>query len=341
VGPWGFLVRSAAAAAAALLLLAPAARAGDSSAAPTPLASGSAAGADTTGYGVEPGEPNTTEPFGQQCGSPWNVGVARTAWFSFQAAGGPVSLTTGGSDYDTAVFVYTPAGVVVACNDDTSDSNQQSAVSFSSAPGATYAIQIGRACNETGPPKCTDNPPAGHLSVTATQTTASGDLDGDGYVGPTLSGPDCNDTNAAIHPGATDALHNGVDEDCSGKDAPYPALPVDSSVSVSYAKRYTLVTQLRVTGAPAGARVTLSCASRRKGCRFTRKTVTVRSTKTLQLGSYLRRAKLRKSAKLTILVTKPGYIGASIGYTIRLRRLPAKTTRCVQPGSAKPQRTCS
>ena len=336
-----FVARGAVVAAAVLLAAAPRAWAGDASGAPTPLASGLAASADTTGYGVEPGEPNTTEPFGQQCGSPWNVGVARTAWFSFQAAGGPVSLTTGGSDYDTAVFVYTSSGALVACNDDTSDSNQQSAVSFASTAGATYAIQIGRACNETGPPKCTDNPPAGHLSVTATQTTATGDLDGDGYIGPTFSGPDCNDANAAIHPGATDVPHNGVDEDCSGKDAPYPALPVDTSVSVSYAKRYTMVTQLRVTGAPIGAKVTLSCASRSRGCRFTRKTVTVRSAKTLQLGSYLRRAKLRKNAKLTVLVTKPGYIGASIGYTIRLRRLPAKTTRCVQPGSTKPQRTCA
>ncbi|MDA0179015.1 putative metal-binding motif-containing protein [Solirubrobacter phytolaccae] len=43
-----------------------------------------------------------------------------------------------------------------------------------------------------------------------------GDLDG--HVVPA----DCNDGNAAIHPGVADMLDNGVDEDCSGADAQSP-----------------------------------------------------------------------------------------------------------------------
>jgi Ca2+-binding RTX toxin-like protein len=41
------------------------------------------------------------------------------------------------------------------------------------------------------------------------------DVDGDGATKPS----DCDDANAAIHPGALDIPENGIDEDCSGSDA--------------------------------------------------------------------------------------------------------------------------
>jgi hypothetical protein len=167
------------------------------------------------------------------------------------------------------------------------------------------------------------------------------DVDGDGFVGSQFGGPDCNDANHAIHPGAIDVPHDGIDQDCTGRDAIYPSLGANAVMSVLWYDTYTKVTNLKVSGAPAGAKILLSCASKKRGCKFKTKTIAVKAARPLQLAKLLRKAKLKRNALVTVRVSKPGYISAVFRFTIRIRKDPVKKTLCSPPGTTKTQKTCS
>lgn len=61
----------------------------------------------------------------------------------------------------------------------------------------------------------TDDSYTGTQADYSAATTWYTDNDGDGY---TEEGGDCDDSNVAIHPGATDAPGDGVDSNCDGND---------------------------------------------------------------------------------------------------------------------------
>src|SRR4051794_40466945 len=121
------------------LVAAPGARAADGLAAPTALTLNTAFSENAAAFGVENGEQNTTAPFNQQCDSGHNVGVARTGWYTIQGTGDQLTATTAGSDFDTALFVYSgsPAGEPRGCHDDDGGGGPPH-VPVRAAPGATH-----------------------------------------------------------------------------------------------------------------------------------------------------------------------------------------------------------
>jgi PGF-pre-PGF domain-containing protein len=89
-------------------------------------------------------------------------------------------------------------------------SGEQANIQASSLPAGSHNWSV----------NCSD----GSLSNTSSvwEFVVCEDSDGDGYFALACGGTDCNDGNANINPGATDACGNSVDEDCSGSDATCP-----------------------------------------------------------------------------------------------------------------------
>jgi hypothetical protein len=105
-----------------------------------PLAIGDSVTVRTGGTALEPEAPCIIEdgfelPFGH------------TAWWTFEGTGGPVTIDTSGSEFDTAVAVYADEGgelVQVACVDDVDDVDPlQAEVTIDTLAGVTYYIQAG------------------------------------------------------------------------------------------------------------------------------------------------------------------------------------------------------
>ncbi len=60
------------------------------------------------------------------------------------------------------------------------------------------------------------------------------DIDGDGLVGVDDGGPDCDDFNPDVFPGADERIGDGIDSDCDGLDpAPEPVIEEDTGCSQS------------------------------------------------------------------------------------------------------------
>ncbi len=56
------------------------------------------------------------------------------------------------------------------------------------------------------------------LTRPATPLTPAADRDGDGFRGAQFGGPDCDDGDPRIYPGAPEVRGDGIDQDCNGRD---------------------------------------------------------------------------------------------------------------------------
>jgi hypothetical protein len=111
------------------------------------------------GAGIEADEPLTANetPVEHGCGTTAPSQLSHTIWYEIVGDGGPVTVHTRGSEVDTVVVVYdtdaSPASPdpsaddgtsnFIGCNDDISDSDRDSEVTFDTAPDVGYLVQVG------------------------------------------------------------------------------------------------------------------------------------------------------------------------------------------------------
>ena len=133
---------------------------------------------------------------------------------------------------------------------------------------------------------------------------------------------------------APEVANDAIDQDCNGADA---AGLLSAVVAFRWREgNTTRVNSLRVTEAPAGATVTVTCAGRRKNCPRTR-SFTTSAKGSVSLTRMFRRP-LRSGAVVTVTVTAPNTVGRVKRYTIRKGRPPRSQTLCLVPGAATPSR---
>ena len=132
-----------------------------------------------------------------------------TVWFKYEVTSpGTLTFATSNGQLDSVLQVYRGNdSEPLTCNDDIQ--GQPAGPSFVTSPvtPGTYFVQVGGRGGEQND------------FTLNTSFTENLDVDGDGSQRPA----DCDDNDAARHPGATDVPDNGVDEDCSGADATTPA----------------------------------------------------------------------------------------------------------------------
>jgi Ca2+-binding RTX toxin-like protein len=151
------------------------------------------------------------------------------------------------------------------------------------------------------------------------------DEDGDGVV----AGVDCDDTRAAIRPGARDVPGNKIDEDCAGGDA--RASQVGGRLSfdfTAFPNGTTRVDRLIVRELQAGGRAELRCSGR---CSFRKKVGKANGNRSVNLRRLIR-GRVRTGATLEVRLTAPGTIGRVVRFKMRRGKLPKRTSLCLPPG---------
>jgi len=293
------------------------------------------------GCGAEPISPSTP---------------AATCTTSFAASTSPESVTADFTPNSASGVANATGSTTVTVGPDSTSTSLDASSTTGVGASTTYTATVQPPTSRTGPVE-----PSGTVEFLdggqPIQSCLSQPLSGGGAICTVSYGSQGSHSITARYSG--DSNFNGS----TSTSATVTAVPVPANAagiiaatmewSFNYTPSYTKVLALVVNGLAPGATVSVTChgrgcpvpkrlatTARSKRCQTPQKNGKCSGPKTVDLTPAFQNRLLRTGTRISVKISRPGWIGKSYTFTARAARRPGIQIGCLAPGAVRPSSGC-